>query len=350
VAVSAGPVFGEEERRGHRVSPARRPPAAISSVLSQDVAERPVQRTGDAGGIERADEQWGVADLAVPHEAPQLLVERPLPMCRLPLVRAEGAELALLLDHRQYSVLTQGTDQLVLEVDDADEESKPLHVPAGQVCAQPRPLERAAEPALLSGVAKPAEAQVEPRRAEAGERAPDRLCAADRDHGHALGGEIHATPRRQRLDREPIADAFDEHDGAGRVGLAKSERHSAEPSGDALPYDGDMAYDEELAQRIRELVGDEPALSEQKMFGGLAFLIGGNMAIAASGQGGILVRADPEQSDVLVETTPASVMEMRGREMRGWLRVPAADVRSRDELAKWVELGTSYARSLPSKK
>jgi TfoX/Sxy family transcriptional regulator of competence genes len=111
-----------------------------------------------------------------------------------------------------------------------------------------------------------------------------------------------------------------------------------------------MAYDEELAQRIRELVGDEPALSEQKMFGGLAFLIGGNMAIAASGQGGILVRADPEQSDVLVETTPASVMEMRGREMRGWLRVPAADVGSRDELAKWVELGTSYARSLPSKK
>ena len=110
-----------------------------------------------------------------------------------------------------------------------------------------------------------------------------------------------------------------------------------------------MAYDEELAHRIRELVGDQPALSEQKMFGGLAFLIGGNMAIAASGQGGVLVRADPEQSDELVETTPASVMEMRGREMRGWLRVAAADVRSNDELAKWVELGTSYARSLPAK-
>jgi TfoX/Sxy family transcriptional regulator of competence genes len=110
-----------------------------------------------------------------------------------------------------------------------------------------------------------------------------------------------------------------------------------------------MAYDEELAHRIRELVGDQPALSEQKMFGGLAFLIGGNMAIAASGQGGVLVRADPEQSDELVETTPASVMEMRGREMRGWLRVAAEDVRSNDELAKWVELGTSYARSLPAK-
>jgi hypothetical protein len=110
-----------------------------------------------------------------------------------------------------------------------------------------------------------------------------------------------------------------------------------------------MAYDEELAHRIRELVGDQPALSEQKMFGGLAFLIGGNMAIAASGQGGVLVRADPEQSAELVETTPASVMEMRGREMRGWLRVAAEDVRSNDELAKWVELGTSYARSLPAK-
>jgi TfoX/Sxy family transcriptional regulator of competence genes len=110
-----------------------------------------------------------------------------------------------------------------------------------------------------------------------------------------------------------------------------------------------VAYDEELAHRIRELVGDQPALSEQKMFGGLAFLIGGNMAIAASGQGGVLVRADPEQSDELVETTPASVMEMRGREMRGWLRVAAEDVRSNDELAKWVELGTSYARSLPAK-
>jgi TfoX/Sxy family transcriptional regulator of competence genes len=110
-----------------------------------------------------------------------------------------------------------------------------------------------------------------------------------------------------------------------------------------------MAYDEELAQRIRELVGDQPALTEQKMFGGLAFLIGGNMAIAASGQGGILVRANPEQSDELVATTPASVMEMRGREMPGWLRVATDDVRSNDELARWVELGTSYARSLPAK-
>jgi TfoX/Sxy family transcriptional regulator of competence genes len=111
-----------------------------------------------------------------------------------------------------------------------------------------------------------------------------------------------------------------------------------------------VAYDEELAARIRELIGSEPNLSEQKMFGGLAFLIGGNMAVAASGQGGILVRVDPSQSDGLVETTSASPMEMRGREMQGWLRVDAASLRTKRQLAKWVELGTAYARSLPAKR
>jgi hypothetical protein len=111
-----------------------------------------------------------------------------------------------------------------------------------------------------------------------------------------------------------------------------------------------MAYDEELADRIRELVGDENGLTEQKMFGGLAFLIGGNMAIAASGQGGLLVHVDPDESDTLVETTGARLMEMRGREMRGWLRVDAEDVRTKRELAKWTKLGTGYARSLPAKR
>jgi TfoX/Sxy family transcriptional regulator of competence genes len=111
-----------------------------------------------------------------------------------------------------------------------------------------------------------------------------------------------------------------------------------------------MAYDEELADRIRELVADEQGLTEQKMFGGLAFLIGGNMAIAASGRGGILVRAEPDESDRLVETTSARLMEMRGREMRGWLRVDSDDVRTKRELAKWAKLGTAYARSLPAKR
>jgi hypothetical protein len=110
-----------------------------------------------------------------------------------------------------------------------------------------------------------------------------------------------------------------------------------------------MAYDEDLAQRIRDLVAAQPGLTEQKMFGGLAFLIGGNMAVAASGQGGILVRADPDESRRLVETTGASLMKMRGREMPGWLRVDAADVGGDAELASGVELGTSYARSLPAK-
>ena len=110
-----------------------------------------------------------------------------------------------------------------------------------------------------------------------------------------------------------------------------------------------MAYDEELAGRIRDLVGDEPGLTEQKMFGGLAFLIGGNMAIAASGQGGILVRVDPAQSDDLVATTPAETMEMRGRQMPGWLRVGQADVAEDTALAEWVERGAGYAGSLPPK-
>ena len=111
-----------------------------------------------------------------------------------------------------------------------------------------------------------------------------------------------------------------------------------------------MAYDEDLAERIRALVATERGLSEKKMFGGLAFLVGGNMAIAASGQGGILVRVDPEQSDALVASTEASVAVMRGRPMPGWLRVEAQDVRTRRQLTKWVDLGTGTARSLPAKR
>jgi hypothetical protein len=86
------------------------------------------------------------------------------------------------------------------------------------------------------------------------------------------------------------------------------------------------------------------------MFGGLAFLIGGNMAIAASGQGGILVHVDHSESDRLVQTTSARLMEMRGREMRGWLRVDSEDVGTKRALAKWAKLGTTYARSLPAKR
>ena len=110
-----------------------------------------------------------------------------------------------------------------------------------------------------------------------------------------------------------------------------------------------MAYDEDLARRMRELLVDTTDTTEKKMFGGLAFLVAGNMAVAASGQGGLLVRVDPLKSDELVATTTARPMEMRGRAMQGWLRVDSADVRTKGQLAKWIKLGTTYARSLPAK-
>ena len=111
-----------------------------------------------------------------------------------------------------------------------------------------------------------------------------------------------------------------------------------------------MAYDEELAARIRELLAGQKGVAEKKMFGGLAFLVGGNMAVAASGQGGLMVRVDPAESDALVAKTAAEMVEMRGRLMPGWLRLTSEDVRTKRELAKWVERGTAYAGSLPAKR
>lgn len=111
-----------------------------------------------------------------------------------------------------------------------------------------------------------------------------------------------------------------------------------------------MAYDEDLADRMRELLVGESELTEKKMFGGLAFLVRGNMAVAASGQGGVMVRVDPAKSDTLVATTSARLVEMRGRPMQGWLRVDPDHLRTKRQLAKWVELGRTYARSLPAKR
>ncbi|HEY3882352.1 MAG TPA: TfoX/Sxy family protein [Trebonia sp.] len=110
-----------------------------------------------------------------------------------------------------------------------------------------------------------------------------------------------------------------------------------------------MAYDDVLARRIRDLIGPDPELTEKKMFGGLAFLIRGHMAISASGQGGVLVHVEPERTDELVAATAASIAVMRGREMPGWLRVSADDLASDDDLSPWVELGIEHARSLPPK-
>jgi hypothetical protein len=111
-----------------------------------------------------------------------------------------------------------------------------------------------------------------------------------------------------------------------------------------------MAYDEVLAGRIRDLIGPDPELTEKKMFGGLAFLIRGHMAISASGQGGILVHVDPERTAELIATTAATVAVMQGREMDGWLRVSADSLGTDADLSPWVEIGIGHARSLPPKK
>jgi hypothetical protein len=111
-----------------------------------------------------------------------------------------------------------------------------------------------------------------------------------------------------------------------------------------------MAYDEELAERIRAEIAGEPNLTEMRMFGGLAFLVGGNMAVAASGQGGLMVRCAPEDTAALLQEPGAYEFEMRNKAMEGWLRVEAGAVDDDEALRAWVERGASYARSLPPKK
>jgi len=110
-----------------------------------------------------------------------------------------------------------------------------------------------------------------------------------------------------------------------------------------------MAYDEELADRVRDLIGDEPELSEKKMFGGLAFLLEGHMAVAVSGEGGIMVRAGAERAPDLLAAGAARQMEMRGRPMTGWLRVDAADLDDDEVLAHWIDIGVEFAQGLPPK-
>ncbi|HEV2426751.1 MAG TPA: TfoX/Sxy family protein [Acidimicrobiales bacterium] len=111
-----------------------------------------------------------------------------------------------------------------------------------------------------------------------------------------------------------------------------------------------MAYDEDLADRIREQLGTRRGVVEKKMFGGLAFLVRGHMAVAASGQGGLLVRADPARTAALTRGGAATVMVMRGREMPGWLRVDAEHVRTTRQLARWVRVATDYVDTLPAKR
>jgi hypothetical protein len=111
-----------------------------------------------------------------------------------------------------------------------------------------------------------------------------------------------------------------------------------------------MPYDEDLANRIRELLATESGVTERKMFGGLAFLIGGHMSVAASGQGGLMVRVDPQETESFKAKPHAGAFEMRGRAVEGWLRVAPAGVRTKRQLEPWVERGVAYARSLPPKR
>ena len=185
------------------------------------------------------------------------------------------------------------------------------------------------DPALLAAAAQDVTAAVAAGALRAGDKAC--LSAAPLPaRGDRRG------PRRGRAGRG--------RQGADRHRLTLVARHHS-----LLCTIGVMAYDEVLAGRIRDLIGPDPELTEKKMFGGLAFLIRGHMAISASGQGGVLVHCDPGRSGDLVATTAATVAVMQGREMPGWLRVGAGDVATDDDLSPWVEIGIAHARSLPPK-
>jgi TfoX/Sxy family transcriptional regulator of competence genes len=110
-----------------------------------------------------------------------------------------------------------------------------------------------------------------------------------------------------------------------------------------------MAYDEDLADRLRELLADEDAVTERKMFGGLSFLVGGNMAVAASGQGGLLARVDPKDTDKLLERPHVALMEMGGRSMDGWLRIAPEGLRTKRDLQPWVKRSLAFVKTLPAK-
>jgi TfoX/Sxy family transcriptional regulator of competence genes len=110
-----------------------------------------------------------------------------------------------------------------------------------------------------------------------------------------------------------------------------------------------MAHDEDLANRIRELISTEEGVTEKRMFGGLAFLLDGRMSVAVSGRGGLMVRCDPAETEALREKPHAGPFEMRGRAVDGWLRIEEEGVRTKRQLERWVARGAAYARSLPPK-
>ena len=110
-----------------------------------------------------------------------------------------------------------------------------------------------------------------------------------------------------------------------------------------------MAYDERLAERVRDLLAGEAGLTEQRMFGGLSFLLHGNLAVAVSSRGGLLVRVGPDAFDEALERPGTSPMEMGSRQMKGWVFVALEELGRKRELAAWVGRGTRFAASLPPK-
>jgi TfoX/Sxy family transcriptional regulator of competence genes len=111
-----------------------------------------------------------------------------------------------------------------------------------------------------------------------------------------------------------------------------------------------VTYDADLAERIRAQIATQRGLTEKKMFGGLAFLVGGHMSVTVSGRGGLLLRCDPAETDELLAKPHAGPFAMRGKAMEGWLRVEPEGVKTKSQLERWVRRGVGYARSLPPKR
>jgi hypothetical protein len=186
----------------------------LNQVVS-DVSKYQVERPRDLGEIERLDEQARVSDLsaaAAAHEAAELLLDGPSLPRRLLLEGTEGSEVTVGIDDLFHRGGTESADQFVLQICDADVETQPFQIGASEVGAQAGPLDAAPELALLCGVTETRQPDVEPLRAEPFQEASDRLRPSDRHDGDALGVEIPATPLGECLERELVADPFDEHD------------------------------------------------------------------------------------------------------------------------------------------
>ena len=195
--------------------------------------EHAIQRPRHLGEVQRFDEQTRVAQLAAAaasHEATQLLFGRASPPGRLPLERAEGAEISLSLDDPFDGGRAERADQLVLQVRDAHVEAEPLHLVAAEIDAEAGPLEAATEVGFLRGVAQAREPHVGPS-AEPIEHASDRLRAPDRHDGNSLGVEVPALTQSEGLERQPVAEPLDEHDRARDEGLGNGVYRTSAPLG-----------------------------------------------------------------------------------------------------------------------